>query len=74
MIAVTSAVCLVRENIYIPTKYTLFQILHRKHLKTEHYRGSDDRGEVDLDSYINRLASGNLRQSTTVTSKREKFT
>ena len=33
----------------------------------------DDRGEVDIDSDINYLASGNLRQSTTVTSQCERL-
>ena len=33
--------------------------------------GSEDRSEVDLDSDVNRLASGNLRQSNTVPSKCE---
>ena len=42
--------------------------------KTEHYRGSDDSGEVDIDSDINFLASGNLWQHTTVTSQCERLT
>ena len=37
-----------------------------KHQKTEQYQGSADRGELDLNSEVNRPASGKLRQSTTV--------
>ena len=33
---------------------------HIDHLKTEHYQGSADRGEVNIGSYINCLASGVL--------------
>ena len=46
---------------------------HSDHWNTEHYRGSYNCGEVDIDSYINRLASGNLRKSTTVTSQCDKL-
>ena len=42
---------------------------HSKHWKTEPYRGSDDRGEVDCDSDLNRLASVILSQYTTVTNQ-----
>ena len=42
---------------------------HSDHWKTEEYQGSAHRGEVDLDSDVNRLASDKLRQSTTVTSQ-----
>ena len=43
------------------------------HWKMEHYWGSDDSGEVDLDSDVNHLASGNFRQYTTVPSHCEQF-
>ena len=46
---------------------------HIYHWKTEQYWGSADRGEVDLDSDVNRPASGNLRQYTTVPSKCEQL-
>ena len=36
------------------------------HWKMEHYRGSANCGEVDLDSEVNFLDSDNLRQCTTV--------
>ena len=42
---------------------------HSKHWKTEIYRGSDYRGEVDRDSVLNHLASVILRQYTTVTNQ-----
>ena len=32
------------------------------HLKTEHYRGSDDCGEVDLDSDVNHTSLDKLQQ------------
>ena len=41
--------------------------------KTDHYWGSADHGEVDLDSDVNRLASGNILQYTTVPSQCEWF-
>ena len=44
------------------------------HSKTEHYQGSDDRSEVNIDSYINCLASGNLQKYTTVPSQCEPLT
>ena len=44
-----------------------------KQWNTENYWGSEDRGEVDIDSDVNHLASGNLRKSTTVPSQSEKF-
>ena len=40
----------------------------------EQYWGSDDCGEVDIDSDVNHLASGNLRQFTTVPSQCERLT
>ena len=43
----------------------------RNHWKTYHYRGSVNRGEVDIDSDVNCLDSGNRRQSTTVPSQCE---
>ena len=44
---------------FADTKLPLHQ--HGEHLNTEKYRGSADRGEVDVDSGINHLASGKLR-------------
>ena len=41
--------------------------------KTEHYQMLSDCGEVDLDSDVNHLASGNLRQYTTLPSKFDKL-
>ena len=41
------------------------------HWKTDHYWGSDDHGEVDIDSDLNRLASGNIMKYTTVPSQCE---
>ena len=38
---------------------------------TEHYMGSGDRGEVDLDSDVNCLDSGNLRLYTSGTNQCE---
>ena len=46
---------------------------HSNHWNIEHYWGSANCGEVDLDSDINSLASGNHRQSTTVSSHYEQF-
>ena len=42
-----------------------------KYWKTEHYWGSDDCVEVDINSDINCLSSGNLSQSTTLPSQCE---
>ena len=47
---------------------------HRKHRKTEIYRGSDDRGEGDCDFDLNRLDSVILRQYTTLTNQCYKLT
>ena len=49
------------------TKLLLPQL--SEHWNMEKYRGSDERGEVYIGSYVNHLASGNLRQSTTVPSQ-----
>ena len=46
---------------------------HRGHWKTDKYLGSEDFDEVDLDSDVNSLASGNLSQSTTVLSQCEQL-
>ena len=46
---------------------------HDEHLNMEHYWGSVNCGEGDLDSDINRLASGDLRQYTTAPSQCEKL-
>ena len=43
------------------------------HLNMEHYWGSAYCGEVDLDSEVNRLASVNLWQYTTVPSQCERL-
>ena len=42
-------------------------------LKDKEVLGSAYRGEVDLDSDVNHLASGNLRKYTTVTSQCERL-
>ena len=39
----------------------------------EQYKGSADRGEIDLNSDVNRPASGKLWQYTTVSSQYEKI-
>ena len=39
----------------------------------DNYRGSADRDEVNIDSDVNCLASGHIRQYTTVPSKCEQF-
>ena len=44
---------------------------HSNHWNTEKYRGSADRGEVDLESDVNCLASGNIGKYTTVPSQCE---
>ena len=51
------------------TKFLLSQ--HRDNWKTEKCQGAANRGKVDLDSNVNRLASGNLRQYTNVPSQWE---
>ena len=43
------------------------------HWKMEHYVGSGNHGKVDLDSDVNRLATGNLWRYTTLTSHCEIF-
>ena len=53
------------------TKLSLPQ--HSDHLKTEQYQDSADRGEVDLDSDVNRMVSDKLRQSTNVPSQCERL-
>ena len=45
----------------------------RKYWEMEHYWGSAIHVEVDLDSDVNLMSSGNLRQSTNVPSQCEKF-
>ena len=57
---------------FADTKFPLPQ--HRYHWKTEKYWGSADCGEVYLDSNVNLLAAGKLRQSTTVPSQCEWLT
>ena len=45
-----------------PFEKNHFQLpCHGNHWKTDQYRGSDNCGEVDIDSDVNRLALGNLR-------------
>ena len=53
-----------KQNNSKNTKFLLSQ--HSDHWKTEQYRGSEDRGEVNIDSDINWLDSVNLRKSTSV--------
>ena len=40
-----------------------------KHQMAGQYQGSDNRGEIDIESDVNLPASGKLRQSTTVSSQ-----
>ena len=60
---------------YTPTFEVTQFLLHKrsKHWTAEQYQGSDDRGELDLKSDLNRPASGKLQQSTTVSSQFERF-
>ena len=53
------------------TKFKLPQ--HSDNLETDGYHGSTDCYEVDLELYINRLDSGNPRQSTTIPSQCDQF-
>ena len=46
---------------------------HSDNCKTEQYRKSADRGEVNLESDVNIMALGNLRQSTTLPSQCEQL-
>ena len=61
-----------QQNILQNTEFILPQ--PSDHWKTEHYRGSANHGQVDLDSDINRLTSDNLRQFTNVPSQCERLT
>ena len=47
--------------------------LHKssEHQTAEKYQGSTNRGDIDIKSYVNRLATGQIRQSTTVYSQCE---
>ena len=56
---------------FADTKIPLTQ--HIEHLNMDKYRGSDNRGEVDLDSDVNSLASGNIRQYNTVPGQCERL-
>ena len=44
-----------------------------EHRTSELYQGSEDRGELDIKSDVNRPASGKLRKSTTVSSQWDLF-
>ena len=56
----------------VDTKSPLPQ--HRKNRNTDQYWGSEDRGEVDIDSDVNHLASSNIRQYNNVPSQCDIFT
>ena len=61
-----------RSCIYINItiwQHSIYITSHGDHWNTEHYRGSVNSGEVDLDSDVYRMASGNLRKYTTVPSQ-----